>query len=82
MRCKSGYSFGESFSFSLGDDTFNRGKLLTDKVITANYSSARQFSSTNFDVPLPSKNFLTFSHYFHLGILNSEGRFEGFYACY
>ena len=74
MRWNSGYSFE--------DDTFHQGKLLTDNVITVNFSSTRQFSSTVFDILLPSKNCWTFSDYFHLGIVNFEGLSEGFYACY
>ena len=74
MHWNSGYSFE--------DDAFHRGKLLTDNVITANFSSTRQFSSTIFDVLLPSKNCWTFSDYFHLGIVSFEGLSEGFYACY
>ena len=75
-----GYSFGESFSFFLGDDTFHRGKLLTDNLITASFSSARQFSSTIFDFPLLSKNCWIFSNYFHLGIVTFEGLPEGNHA--
>ena len=48
--------FGESFSFFLSDDTFNRGKLLTDNVFTADFSLTRKFSSTIFDVSLPLEN--------------------------
>ena len=66
--------------FFLGDDTFHRGKLLTDNLITANFSSARQFSSTIFDFPLLSKNCWIFSNYFHLGIVTFEGLPEGNHA--
>ena len=51
VHSNSGYSFGESFSFFLGENTFQRVKLLTNNVITANISSTKQFSSTIFDVP-------------------------------
>ena len=68
--------------FFLGDNTFHRGKLLTNNVIKVNFSSTKQFSSTIFDVPLPLKNYYTFSDYFHLGIVNFEGSFEGFFTCY
>ena len=52
--------------FLLGDDTFNRGKHLIDNVTTVSFSSTRQFSSTIFDAPWPSKNCYTLSDYFHL----------------
>ena len=53
----SGYSFVDIDDFLTGFVTFDRGKLLTEKVTTANSFSARQFSSTMFDVSFSWKDF-------------------------